>query len=147
MAVAEKLLQSFDHSQTFLSSLYFLAICKSLVFFWTFGLRWYSTSANHLNHCQTLYLQDKSQFSRLFLTEFLNVTDDPGVGQDYPVGFALSFFIVSCQRLQMVSVPLCIAFILWVEPRVTWVHMNTGPRCLINRTCGCSLSFVSRTVT
>jgi len=55
------------------------------------------------------HLQDKSQFSHLSLTKLFDVTDDPGVGQDYP---ALFVFIVSCQRLQMVSVPLCIAFIL-----------------------------------
>lgn len=59
-----------------------------------------------------LCLQDKSQFSHLSLTKLLDVTDDPGVGQDYPARFALFVFIVSRQRLQMVSVPLSIAFIL-----------------------------------
>lgn len=36
-----------------------------------------------------LCLQDKSQFCHLFLTKLLDVTDDPGVGQDYPARFAL----------------------------------------------------------
>lgn len=97
--------------------------------------------------CWLLQLPGKSRFSHSSLTNLLNITDDPGAGWNCPIRFALFIFITLCQRVQMVSVPLCIAFILRAEPRVAWVHMNTNPRCLIKRTCGYSLSFISRTVT
>lgn len=107
-----------------LPPLIFQLVYKSLVF--SLPLVWDAKVSNISTHQRShrlladqagekhspLCLQDKSQFSHLSLTKLLDVTDDPGVGQDCPSCFAFFVFIVSCQRLQMTSAPLCVAFIL-----------------------------------
>lgn len=164
MAVVWKHLQSFGHSQAFLLSLFPL-VHKILVF--SLGLRCpratsllTSCHQTHSRSCHEqvklpeslsryllLCLQGNSHFSRSPLTNLLDVTDDPRAGRDRPIRFLLFVFIASCQRVQMVPVPLCIAFVLWEEPRVAWVRTNTSPHCLITRTRGYALSFISSTVT
>lgn len=146
MAVAEELLQPFGHSQNFLSSIFWI-VCKSLVFFLAFDLRW--GCAQYLHTSALIQTTDRSWRG-----------DVPLVPDRVPQCCCWSrgwprlpcSFSSLCLHCFMPKAPDGVCTVVYCiypvrEPRVTWVHTNTSPCCLIKRTCGCSLSFVSRTVT